>query len=164
VTLRRFKKADLGFLYRVYAASRAEEMALLTHWSAAEKENFLRFQFEAQHKHYQENYPHARYDIIVKGSERIGRFYVARMQNEIRLMDMALLPEHRNQGIGSALLRDLLDEAEGSRKFVSLHVEPYNPAKRLYERLGFVVVGEVSFYQLMHWIPLGLTPIHEGEI
>ena len=164
VTLRAFSPSDLEFLYQVYASSRLDEMAMILDWSEEQKEAFLRFQFKAQHTHYQQTYPQARYDIILMGSERIGRFYVERMQNEIRVMDIALLPEYRNQGIGRLLMQEVLIEAERTPpKLVSLHVEPENPAKRLYERLGFMVAGEVSFYQLMHWVPPGLTPSYASE-
>lgn len=161
VTLRPCGAADLEFLYRVYAASRAAEMALLADWSAAQVEAFLRFQFQAQHRHYQTHYPSARYEVIVRDGENAGRLYVQPMENEIRVMDIALLPQHRGQGIGGALMREVLDEAARTRRFVSLHVEADNPAKRLYERMGFAVAGEASFYKLMRWIPPGLTPAFE---
>lgn len=161
VTLRAFHEGDLEFLYRVYAASREHEMALLVDWTAAMKEAFLRDQFRLQHHHYQTHYPDASYDVIEKQEEPIGRFYVARMANEVRVMDIALLPDHRGRGIGSALMRELLDEAGRARKFVSLHVENENPAKRLYERLGFIEAGEVGCYELMHWTPPGAVA---GEV
>ena len=118
--------------------------------------------FEAHHRHYHDNYPDARYEIIVRDGEDIGRLYVARMEHEIRLMDITLVTEHRGRGLGRMLVQQLLDEAEQSRKFVSLHVEKANPAKRLYERLGFKLAGGVGIYKLMHWIPAGLAPIGEG--
>ena len=74
------------------------------------------------------------------------------MKNEIRVMDITLLPEYRDRGIGRALMKDVLRKAARVRKFVSLHVEDSNPAKRLYERMGFVEVGEVSFHKLLHWV------------
>jgi ribosomal protein S18 acetylase RimI-like enzyme len=159
VTLRRCGQKDMEFLYRVYAASRADEMAMLMDWSAAQKEQFLRSQFAAQHRHYREYYPDARYEIIVGGSEDIGRLYVASMLDQFRVVDIALLPAYRNQGIGRTLMQDVLAEARRERKFVSLYVEETNPAKGLYERLGFSVVGEVSFYKLMHWLPPQLEPL-----
>lgn len=162
VTLRPCGEADLPFLYRVYAASRAAEMALLPDWSVAQQEAFLHFQFEAQHRHYREHYPDARYDLILAGDEAIGRLYVARMRHEIRLMDIALLPAYRGRGVGSTLIEDLLREAAGSRRFVSLHVEAANPARRLYQRLGFVDYADVGFYKLMHWLPPGLVPVVAG--
>jgi len=163
VVLRPIEDDDLEYLFRVYASSRAQEMSLLVQWSDIEKEIFLRDQFRLQHRHYQTHYPNARYDVIERDGEPIGRFYVERMKNEIRVMDIALLPAHRNQGLGRALMREVLDEAARERKFVSLHVEDRNPAKRLYERMGFTEAGDVSFYKLMRWIPNGLTPTFENR-
>ena len=82
-------------------------------------------------------------------------------EKEIRLMDIALLHDHRSKGIGTALTQSILDEAAVSRRIVSLHVETENPAKRLYERLGFREVGEVTFYKRMHWAPEGLEQTSE---
>ena len=138
-------------------------MSLLVDWSVAQKEVFLREQFRLQHHHYHTHYPNARYDIIEKDSEAVGRFYVERMKQEIRILDIALLPKHRGQGIGGALTEELLDEATRLGKFVSLHVEANNPAKRLYRRLGFVDVGEVSFYKLMRWNQPAGTPAVGNE-
>lgn len=159
VTLRPCRPADLEFLYTVYAGSRADEMALVTDWTEAQKDAFLRFQFQAQHTHYQTSYPDARYDVIVRDGEDIGRLYVARTAHEIRIVDIALLPAYRNQGIGRALVQAVLDEAERAGKIVSIHVEVHNPAKRLYERLGFTVAGEVGVYRLMQWVRPGLIPV-----
>ncbi len=161
VALRPSTAHDTEFLFRVYASSREREMSVVIDWDPALKEAFLRDQFRLQHHHYQTHYPNARYDVIEKNGESVGRFYVERMKNEIRIMDIALLAEHRGQGIGRALLEEVLKEATEVRKFVSLHVEDANPAKRLYERMGFLVAGEVSFYKLMHWIPPGLSPRFE---
>jgi ribosomal protein S18 acetylase RimI-like enzyme len=161
MTLRPCNAHDTEFLFRVYASSREREMSAVIDWDSGQKEAFLRDQFRLQHHHYQTHYPNARYDVIERNGEAVGRFYVERMRNEIRIMDIALLPEHRGQGIGRALLEEVLEEATRVGKFVSLHVEDDNPAKRLYERMGFVVAGEVSFYKLMHWIPAGVSPRYE---
>ena len=158
IALRPFVESDLLFLFHVYAASRDREMALLTHWSDAEKEAFLQDQFRLQHSHYQTHYPDARFDLILDQSNAIGRLYVAELKSEIRLMDIALLPEYRGQGIGSALMQELMERAAASGKLVSLHVEEYNPARRLYERLGFQMVGDAGLYKLMHWMPPGMDP------
>ncbi len=155
VSLRRTVEEDMDFLYRVYAATRAGEMALLADWTPAAKEAFLRSQFQAQHHHYREHYPQACFEVIVEQGRDIGRLYVARLNDEIRVMDLALLPDCRGRGIGSALMRELMTEAAALDKLVSLHVEDFNPAKRLYERLGFTVAGTRSFYQLLHWRPPG---------
>jgi ribosomal protein S18 acetylase RimI-like enzyme len=160
VMLRTCSEVDLPFLYRVYASSRADEMALLLDWSDAQKTAFLQFQFEAQHRHYHEHYPDARYDLILLGTVEIGRLYAAPMRNEIRLMDIALLPEYRGRGLGGGLVRALQAEAGASERFLSLHVEEVNPARRLYQRLGFVDVDDVGVYKLMHWVPPGLNPVY----
>jgi len=153
VTLRPFGEQDMELLYRIYADSRAEEMAMIADWSDEQKEAFLRFQFRAQHTHYQEHYPGARYDLILRDRRPIGRLYVCDLEGEIRLMDITLLAAERNRGVGTALVKTLLERAAAMGKPVSLHVEEYSPAKRLYERLGFRDVADVSFYRLMHWHP-----------
>jgi len=163
IGLRPFQDDDLPFLQRVYAEARADEMAMIPDWDQAQKDHFLSWQFCAQHDHYLKHYPDASYQLIVKDGEDVGRLYVARMHNEIRLMDIALLTEFRGHGIGGRLIQELLAEADRVRKFISLHVEEQNPAKRLYERLGFKVAGEVGVYQLMHWIPEGLTPVYPPD-
>ena len=85
--------------------------------------------------------------------EIIGQIQIAVLDDELRLVDLSLLPEYRNRGIGSALLRDLLDEAAGANKRVILHVSQGNPAARLYERHGFSYVGEQGIYWRMEWRP-----------
>jgi ribosomal protein S18 acetylase RimI-like enzyme len=87
--------------------------------------------------------------VIVAGGEDAGRLYVARWEDEIRIVDIALLPEFRGRGIGSALLRDLIDEAEAAGRPLSIHVEQNNPARPLYDRLGFEEAGEFGVYVLM---------------
>jgi ribosomal protein S18 acetylase RimI-like enzyme len=159
VTLRRMQERDLEFLFGVYASTRAVVMPPPTDRNTSQDGASLRVQFDARHAYYRANYPHARFDVIVRDGEDVGRLYVDRRTDEIRIMDIALLPRHRNRGIGSALLRALLDEATQLGKLVSLHVAEANPAKRLYQRMGFVVAGEVSPYQLLHWIPATVTPV-----
>ncbi len=147
-SLRQAVPEDRDFLLRVYASTRAEEM-LLVDWNDEQKDAFLRMQFEAQDTYYRENYGSATFDVIEVDGEPAGRLYVARWADEIRIIDIALLPEHRGVGIGTALLSALLDEAAEAGKRLSIHVEVNNPARRLYERLGFVVVEEQGVYLLM---------------
>jgi ribosomal protein S18 acetylase RimI-like enzyme len=152
VTFRPIAEGDLEFLYRLYASTRAEEMARVP-WPEAEKERFLRFQFDAQHTYYQEQFTEAAFDLVLVDGEPAGRLYVDRREEEIRLIDIALMPEHRGQGIGGRLMRDLLAEAEGAGKPVRIHVERENPAMRLYVRLGFRRVEDQGVYHLMEWSP-----------
>lgn len=154
ITLRPIRDDDRELLYRIYRSTREEEMAL-TGWSEDEVESFLRMQFGAQHAHYQEHFPDAQFDLILIGEEPVGRLYVHRRDDEIRIVDIALLTEHRRRGIGGALLRDLLDEGCRMRLPVRIHVERNNPALTLYERFGFVEIDEEGPYYLMERVPEG---------
>lgn len=150
VQLRPAKEEDVEFLRILYASTREEELAV-TDWSEAQKREFCRLQFEAQAAHYREHYPAAEYAVIEHGGSRAGRLYVNRGEREIRIMDLALLPEWRGQGIGTALLRELQDEAASRSLRLSIHVEKFNPALRLYERLGFRPVEDRGVYLLLSW-------------
>ena len=143
---------DQPFLYELYASTRHDEMQLLP-GSDAEKEAFLRMQFTAQHKHYQEQYADAEYLVVLREDQPIGRLYVDRRETELRVLDIAILPDYRGQGIGGGIMRDLLAEAAAARKAVRIHVEHNNPAMRLYDRLGFVKIDENGVYYLMEWTP-----------
>lgn len=142
--------ADLPFLSRLYGSTRTEELAA-TPWSDAQKAAFLQQQFAAQHTHYQTHYTGTDFLVIKRDGVEIGRLYLARWEREHRIVDIAFLPEHRRQGLGEALLRDLLDEAARAGKAVSIHVEKFNPAMGLYRRLGFAAAADAGAYDLMRW-------------
>ena len=150
IAFRPITPEDDSFLAGLYASTRAEELAV-TGWSDEEKSVFCRRQFDAQSAHYRENYPGALLQVIEKAGVPIGRLYVARWAREIRIMDIALLPEHRGAGIGAQLLRELQDEARSAGESLSIHVERFNPALRLYERLGFKMAEDKGVYLLMRW-------------
>jgi len=150
IKLRPIKTGDEEFLYQVYASTRKDEMAMVD-WTKEQIENFLRMQFNAQHKYYQENYVDSNFDIILKDGIPSGRLYVARWEKEIRIIDIALLPEFRRKGIGSMLLKNIMAEAAKDDKPVSIHVEHYNPALSLYKRLGFRKIDDTGVYFLMEW-------------
>jgi ribosomal protein S18 acetylase RimI-like enzyme len=151
LSFRRITEADLPFLARVYASTRAEEMAVVTTITEAQKAAFLDAQFQLQHAHYQKYYPQADWLLTMRGGEDVGRLYIERWPSQHRIIDIAFLPEHRGQGSGEALLRDLMDEAAACGKDVSIHVEKQNPAMRLYCRLGFEVEEDKGVYDLMRW-------------
>lgn len=152
VTFRPIRPGDQEFLLRLYASTRAEEMALVD-WSAEEKGAFLRSQFEAQRTYYQQQFPDARFDVVLLSGEPAGRLYVDRRPGEVRLIDIALLPEHRGRGIGGALMREILEQAAEATLPVRIHVERNNPALRLYRRLGFESIEDQGVYHLMEWRP-----------
>jgi ribosomal protein S18 acetylase RimI-like enzyme len=122
-------------------------------WDDAQKDAFLRSQFDAQDAWYCEHYAAASFDVIVLDGEPAGRLYVHRGESEIRIVDIALLPKHRGTGVGTSLLRELLAEADAAGKRVTIHVERLNPACRLYERLGFVVVEDKGVYLFLERPP-----------
>ena len=151
-TLRAAGAADAEFLLRVYASTRQGELAA-TGWSAAQLDAFLRQQFAAQDGYYRRHFPQAQFAIVQSEGADAGRLVVDRDDDEIRLLDIALLPQYRRRGLGGAMLRALLAEATASRRRVSLHVECNNPALALYAKMGFVAVQDAGIYRLMHWHP-----------
>jgi GNAT superfamily N-acetyltransferase len=152
VSFRLIRPDDEAFLYEVYASTRTEELAVVD-WDEAHKAAFLHMQFAAQHQFYQEHYTKTDFLIILRYAVPVGRLYIARWQDEIRIMDIALLPPYRNAGIGTAILRDLLAEAAAAHKPVRIHVEKFNPALQLYERLGFTPIEDKGVYLFMEWAP-----------
>lgn len=145
---------DLAFLFQVFASTRADEMAMVP-WSEQEKLAFLSQQFQFQRKAYTTNYAGSAFLIVVHGGADVGRLYVYRGKSDIRIVDIALLPSARNLGIGGFLLRELQDEAARDGKTLSIHVEKPNPARRLYDRLGFVKEADREIYDFMVWRPDG---------
>jgi ribosomal protein S18 acetylase RimI-like enzyme len=152
LTFRPITDSDLPLLARIYASTRAEELAV-TPLTGAQKAAFLDAQFHLQHAHYQKYYPEADWLVTTRAGEDIGRVYIERWPTQHRIIDIAFLPEHRGKGAGEALLRDLMDEADACGKAVSIHVEKLNPAMRLYRRLGFATEEDKGVYDLMRWSP-----------
>lgn len=156
VNLRAIYEEDLPRLFEIYASTRAEELALVPDWPEEQKMAFLSQQFVAQHQYYQEFYKGAELQMIEQGGEGIGRLYVHWLYSpdEVRIMDVALLPQFRGQGIGGQLIRSIQDKARNLGKRVTIHVEYNNPAQELYKRLGFQKIGEFnSVYYLLEWKP-----------
>jgi ribosomal protein S18 acetylase RimI-like enzyme len=151
ISLRPAGPDDEPFLFRVYASGRDDELAV-TGWDESQKLAFLTMQFHAQSTAYRAKF-RSWYDVIVVGGCDAGRLLVERAADEIRVADVGLLTEYRNRGIGGGLMRDVLDEATLAGLPVRLHVEQFNPAFRLYRRLGFEPIGEHGIYLHMEWSP-----------
>lgn len=145
--LRQATEAAREFIAAVYATTREEELRQVA-WSDAQKRAFTDWQSQQQEAHYALHYPAAERLLIERG-ESIGRIYVDTTSAEVRLMEVTLLPAWRNQGIGTQLTSLLLEYADGLQRPASLHVEPFNPAKRMYERFGFVVRETRGLYEFM---------------
>lgn len=151
VELRPVAPTDDEFLVSVYAATRAEELAQVT-WSDEQKTAFLRWQFGLQRNEYQANYPNPQHCVILVDEQPAGRIWISRGDDQVRLLDIALLEEFQNLGVGTLLLRRLIDEAIRDNKPLRHMVFVLNAnAKRFYERLGFVVIEEVGAYHHMEW-------------
>ena len=148
---------DRGFLLAVYGSVREAELAQVQ-WAPGAKEAFVAQQFDAQDRYYREYYAGASFDVIEVDGRPSGRLYVDRWPAEIRIVDVALAPEFRGSGVGTALLRELIAEAETSGRALTIHVEHGNPARRLYARLGFRPVAERGHHTLMSAGP----PLREG--
>lgn len=162
VTLRPARPDD-AFLFALYAGTRADELAAWG-WDAAQRDAFLVMQFRAQQRHYEAAWPRAEHRVVCLAGRPIGRLLVAREPDEIRLVDIALLPEHRGAGIGAGLIRGLLAEAARAGLPVRLHAARDSRARRLYERLGFVVVAAGRDpYLLMERSAL-LSPSSPGQV
>lgn len=152
VTLRPATPRDYDFMRRLYHSTRAQEM-LQFPFDETQKAEFLDQQFAAQFQHYGLHYPTCERNIIERDGEPVGRLWIDEWKDQIRLVDIALMPEARGTGIGSLLLADVLERARKSAKPVTIHVEGFNPALRLYERLGFEQVDTNGVYFLMRWTP-----------
>jgi len=150
--LRPIQSQDMDFLCQLYGSTREEELAQVD-WPSAQKDAFVRMQFEAQHAHYQQHYPNANFDVIVYEGKDIGRMYIDRHPKEIRLMEITLRPTQRNKGLGTRLMDWLMDEAAQTDKILTLHVEEFNPAYRLYQRLNFQPLEQRGVYMFMEWRP-----------
>jgi ribosomal protein S18 acetylase RimI-like enzyme len=151
IRLRVVAPEDEAFLYEVYRSVRSEEM-LAWGWDATQQELFLKMQLKARDQSYLMYYPGLDNQIILFRNQPAGRLIVSRTDEDIRLIDIALLPEYRNARIGTSLIEDLCAEADATNRPVRLQVEKTNPpALRLYERLGFSVTSENQTHFQMEW-------------
>ena len=154
VTRRPVRSEDEAFLFELYSCIRAEELEAFG-WSKDQRDIFLKMQFEAQQKFYRGEYPKVDQQVVFWKDQSIGRIIIIRADNEIRLADIAILPDFRNAGIGITLIQELLDEGKEAAQPVRLQVLKTNRAVRLYERLGFSIIDESSTHLLMERRPIG---------
>jgi GNAT superfamily N-acetyltransferase len=162
LTFRPASSNDDDFLIKVYASTRAEELAGLP-WDANQKDSFIRMQFLAQQQDYRRRFPEGDHQLLLVNGEPAGRAYLARSEKEIRILDIALLPEYRNRGIGTGIIKGLLDEARRIRKPVRVYVERFNPALGLFERLGFLKTADIDSHFLLEWRAALDSIIAEGD-
>ena len=143
----------MPFLRQLYNSTRWEELAPLVDWTDAQKFAFLDQQFDAQRSYYLSQYAGAAFDVLEAQGAPAGRLYLDRQADTLLVIDIALLPQWCGRGIGTALLEAMFAEARLSGKGVTISVEKFNPAQRLYRRLGFREYAESDIYWFMHWSP-----------
>src|SRR4051794_34123491 len=148
ITLRPVQESDNEFLLKVYGSTREQELAQVP-WTAEQKQQFVRMQWEAQKNHYAAQHPNATHEIICVESSDVGRVYLDRSGDNFHILDITLLPEHRNRGAGSFLLGQIMAEAKEAGKPVSIYVETFNPSLRLFQRLGFTTIQQEGFHLLL---------------
>ena len=153
ISLRPVRQLDQPLLLRIYASTREDEMAMVP-WNEDEKQSFLQMQFTAQTTDYESRFPDSEHSIIVADEEDAGRIWIDRRPDEIRLLDITVLPKFRNGGVGKLMLEQL--QAEAAASATALRHSVFNTnldALRLYERMDFVVVEDFETYVLMEWQP-----------
>jgi ribosomal protein S18 acetylase RimI-like enzyme len=146
-------KGEMEFLFALYASSRAEEVALWA-WPKEQQQQFLHMQHKAQQQFYQQQYPGMRYRILLADGKKAGRVAIVQLAEELVLVDIILLPEFQNKGLGSQVLQDLQRDAAEKNLPVRLSVFTGSPAQRLYERFGFQTVSASGVYTTMKWAPV----------
>lgn len=154
IIFRKQLESDFPFLKKLYRTTREHELNQ-TNWNEKQKESFIEFQFNAQYSHYSSSYDNIDFKIILLNNVSVGRLYLWETENQIRIVDISLLPESTGKGIGSKILNSLIQQSEQLGKKLNIHVEYYNPALRLYERLGFEKTDDTGMYFFMERYPSG---------
>lgn len=151
LTLAAAAKDDDGFLLSVYASTRHQELSQVE-WQVGQRELFLKWQFDLQRREYDARFPNAEYNVVLIDGQPAGRIWIGRDDGQIRLLDIALLPEFQKRGAGTILLQRLIEEAAAAQKPLRHMVFVLNDnAHRFYERLGFVVIEDLGAYKHMEW-------------
>ena len=148
ITRRAADDSDWPLLFELYSSTREAELALVP-WNEEQKRFFLEMQFQAQKTGYAAKYPEAAHEIICAGERGVGRIYWSDAPEGIHILDITIAPASRNAGIGSAALREIISLADRESKPVTIYVEPYNPSRRLFERLGFGVAVKDDINELL---------------
>ena len=152
INYRNITPEDFPFLIKLYRSTREEELSL-SDMTEEEKQKFIEFQFNAQHTYYKSAYTGAKMKIIQLNKTPAGRLYLWETEGQIRIMDIALLPEYRGKGTGTKILKSLIEQSERMNKKLNIHVEYFNRALKLYEKLGFKKTDDTGVYYFMERMP-----------
>ena len=143
---------DDQFLRRVYKSSRGDDLRGLQ-WDEDRIDEFLEMQYDAERKFFENDYRKATNQIVALDGEPAGRLIIERREHEIRCVDLSLLPQHRNQGVGTFIINTLQSEATAANLPLRLQVIRFNRAVNLFERMGFVRTSETGTHFQMEWLP-----------
>ena len=153
ITVRRSQPEDRDFLFNLYCAARSAEFAVLS-LPEEQKRHLILMQFTAQQSAYRAQFPGSDYVIVLRNDHPVGRIWIAELQDEFHLVDIALLPEAQNSGVGTVLMRQLQTEARRAGKAVRSTVFRFNPGSlRFHQRLGFRIRAEDELQCYMEWTP-----------
>lgn len=139
--------SDKPLLFALYASTRANEMAIVP-WNEEQKLAFLQHQFQSQHNFYTEKYPQGKFQVIKLDEEKIGRLYLAELDDEIRIVDLTILPEYLKLDIETKIVSDIIKNA---KKAVRIYLESFNQSINVYENLGFQIISDEGIYQLWQY-------------
>lgn len=152
IVIKPINKNDFKFLKDVYRSTREHEL-IMYEWTEEQKNQFVEFQFNAQHSHYQNTYNKAELNLILVNKTKAGRLYFLESVEEIRLIDISLLPKFRGKGVGTKILKDFIEKSNKKDKVLNLHVLQNNPALKLYKRMGFKITKTNSPHYFMERLP-----------
>ena len=152
IQLRPVEEKDTAFIEVVYRTTREIELNY-TNWSEHQKDAFISMQSAAQLADYKTKCPDAIFQVIIYNKKDVGRFFTCETENDIHLLDISLLPEFTGKGIGTSLLRRLIQRSNKVQKKISLHVEPSNPALKWYQELGFIHIKDNGRFYYMEREP-----------
>lgn len=150
IALRPVEADDLPLLLELYGSTRAAELALVP-WDAAQRAAFVRLQFDAQTAFYQSEYPDAVHSMVLRNGEVVGRLYLHRRAQEVRILDLILLPHQHGEDSGELLLSQLKADAQSLKLPLNFHLEPFNTLRSLFEEAGFVQVTDNGTRALYEW-------------
>jgi len=162
IQLRAVEEKDAAFIEAVYRTTREAELNL-TNWSELQKRAFISMQSAAQLADYKTKCPGAIFQVIIYNKKDAGRFFTCENENGIHLIDITILPEFTGKGIGTNLLHRLIQRSNKTQKKISLHVEPSNPALKLYQRLGFIHIKNTGRYHYMEREPVNYSKTSSSE-
>jgi ribosomal protein S18 acetylase RimI-like enzyme len=150
LTLRPTRTDDQEFLYRLFSLVYSEKLQLVP-LSAEEKKTLVELMYQGFTRHYDSLAPASDDRLVLLNNESIGRMILLQTREEIRLADLAILPQYRGIGIGSALISQLQTESLMSKRPVHLQVGRFDRALRLYQRLGFYKIDTIGPYLHLEW-------------